>query len=362
MKSKKVSLFKRLQRFIVLIKKESIRKDRSITSIIFEMLKLYLHSSIGPNYYLLAGMADKTMSWDYKCSHLSHKDYHRVLMTLNPIPYRKITQHKLAEKSFLQLAKIPSASFIGFYDPIKGFDANGQMLTNEDQLCLLLQGFVDQKICLKVPEGYGGEGFFAGRVFVENDEIKLKCINENEAMSIPKLLSRYASVINTEGLLFESFIYQVDSFTAFNPTSVNTLRIWVLQTGENIEVIGGYLRIGRLGSLTDNGGGGGIMCPIDVETGILGKGLTTSIPFRDDFERHPDNNAQLSGVILPHWHDIIALSCETLRKLPYTKFAGIDVAVTDDGPLIIEVNVCPDKNGAANGMIPSTLLRDSANL
>lgn len=358
----KISFLNKITSVFSLINKESQRKNRSCAAIIIEMVHLYLRNAIGPNYYLQAGMADQNMSWDYKCSHISDKDYHAALDKLNPRPYRKITQHKLSEKSFLQFSHIPCAKFIGFLEPVKGFDVHGESLINEEQLSVLLQHYVDQTICIKIPEGFGGEGFFAGTLSLDDGILKVKALNEERALTISHLLDRYRQVIATEGLLFESFIEQHESFAQFNSSSVNTLRVWVLQTGDKVEVIGTYIRIGRDGNLTDNAGGGGIMCPVNLETGVLERGLTTSTPFRDEFEQHPDHQAQIYGVQLPFWSDILAFSENTLKKLPYTKFAGLDVAMTTIGPLIIEVNVSPDKNGAANGMIRSSLLKDAANL
>ncbi len=362
MSSSKLSAFNKLKATMALIKLESQRRNRSSASIITEMIHLFVKNAIGPNYYLQAGMADPEMSWDYKCAHISDKDYHAALDKLNPRAYRKITQHKLSEKSFLQFSKIPCAKFIGFLEPVKGFDADGNSLINEGQLCSLLTGYLDKKICIKIPEGFGGEGFFAGTVLLEGDILKIKALDENEALTIPQILARYEKVIATEGLLFESFIEQHESFAQLNPSSVNTLRVWALQTGDKVEVIGTYIRVGRAGNLTDNGGGGGIMCPVNLKTAVIGKGLTTATPFRDEYEKHPDHQAQFYGVKLPFWDDILACAEDTLKKLPYTKFAGLDLAMTTTGPLIIEVNVSPDKNGAANGMIRSNVIKQAADI
>lgn len=356
MSSNKITALERLKRTVSLINIEAKRKERSALSIIVEMFRLYYKNAIGPNYYLQAGMADKKMSWEYKCSHISDADYHKALDILNPKPYRKITQHKLAEKSFLQFSNIPCAKFIGFLHPDKGFDAAGESMLNENQLEKLLLEYVGQTICIKVPEGFGGEGFFAGTLMLEQNKLTIKALNELQAINLSELLARYTQIIKTEGLLFESFINQHHGFAVFNPSSVNTLRIWVLQTGNKVEVIGTYIRIGRAGKLTDNGGSGGIMCPVNVDTGVLDKGLTTSVPFRDEFEQHPDHQAQFYGEKLPNWDDILECARNTLRKLPYTRFVGLDLAMSQDGPIIVEVNVCPDKNGAANGMIRSSLL------
>ncbi|WP_448565133.1 sugar-transfer associated ATP-grasp domain-containing protein [Thalassotalea ganghwensis] len=355
MSSDQLRGFERLKRTLRIIEKEAVRYNRSSLSIMFEMLKLYGKCRFGPNYYLLAGMANPNMSWDEKCSHISDKQYHQALNILNPKPYRKITQHKLTEKAFLKLSNIESSNFIGFLQPQKGFDYRGKPLTTEKALSELLSQFLNKKICAKLPEGFGGKGFLAGKVVLDG-ELRLLPLNDKKSLSMKELVTSYEQVIESEGLLFESYIEQSEAYSAFNPTSVNTVRAWVLQTGESIEVIGGNFRVGRKGSLTDNGDSGGIICPINPQTGILGAGLLTSDPFRENFTEHPDNGAKLDGVRLPEWEKIVSFSCETLRKLPNTKFAGLDVAMSQNGPILIEVNVTPDKDGAAYSFIASNRL------
>ncbi|WP_448565137.1 sugar-transfer associated ATP-grasp domain-containing protein [Thalassotalea ganghwensis] len=347
--------FERLKRTLEIIEKEAVRYNRSSLSIMFEMLKLYGKCRFGPNYYLLAGMANPNMSWDEKCSHISDKQYHQALNILNPKPYRKITQHKLTEKAILKLSNIESSNFIGFLQPQKGFDYCGKPLTTEKALSELLSQFLNKKICAKLPEGFGGKGFLAGKIVLDG-ELRLLPLNDKKSLSIQELVASYEQVIENEGLLFESYIEQSEAYSAFNPTSVNTIRTWVLQTENKIEVIGAYFRIGRQGSLTDNGDGGGVMCPVNPESGVLGSGLLTVNPFRDNLTAHPDTGVQLSGIALDNWQEIVASSCETLRKLPYTRFAGLDVAMSIYGPIIIEINVTPDKDGAAYGFINSNKL------
>ncbi len=363
MQGRSDSIFKQLISTYEYIQLEAKRHQRSVFGIIAEIFKLYITRSIGPRYYLLAGMADKNMSWQEKCQHLNGDDYNKALEILNPKPYRKTTQHKLEEKSLLTLANIPTANFIGFYHPTGGFDLNGKNLTNHYELTCLLTNFQGTKVCAKLPEGFGGAGFFAGEIkqkATESSEIIIKAISGSSEKSLSQLLNDYVKLLATEGLLFESYIKQCPEYAKFNPTSVNTVRTWVLQTEAGISVIGAYFRIGRQGSLTDNGDGGGIMCPVDIKTGMLSKGLLTSTPYRDNLTQHCDNDTQFEGVVLSRWNEIISCSCETLRKLPYIRFAGLDVCMTNSGPAIIEVNVQPDKDGAAYAQIPSNLLAQAA--
>lgn len=361
MQSKGYSKFNRLVTTYSYIQLESKRHHRSFVSIVMEMLHLYVRNGIGPNYYILAGMADKNMSWQTKCQHLSNADYHKAVDTLNPKPYRKITQHKLNEKAFFTLAKIPTADFIGFYHPIKGFDSKGNVLSNINELSAILSLYQENKICIKLPEGFGGTGFFAGKIQkMVNADIYIEPINENAPQLLSTILANYSDIIMSEGLLFEAYIEQSEEYAQFNPSSVNTVRTWVLQQGNSIEVIGALFRVGRENALTDNSSAGGLVFPIDINTGKLAKGFTAMTPYREGFTQHLDSGLQLEGKILAQWQDIIHCSCETLRKLPCTRFAGLDVCMTPQGPLIIEVNVEPDKDGAAHAGMPSYLLASAA--
>lgn len=336
---------------------------RSVGSILIEMFWLYLRRSIGPNYYILAGMADKKMTWNEKCQHISNAQYHQALNVLNPIPYRKLTNNKLIEKAFLQLAKIPTADFIGYYHPLKGFDSNGNPLTSYAELESIMRSFKGDCICIKIPEGSCGQGFFAGEVqWVEAgcDELVIKRIYNTNTTTLKALLGEYKEIVEREGLIIEHYIQQTKSYAKFNYSSVNTVRVWVLQSKGGIEVIGAYFRIGRKGSIVDNSGAGGIVCPVDHKTGVLAKGIFTSTPCRDNLSHHFDSLEPLYNVVLPRWEDVLDCSCETLRKLPFTHFAGLDICMTDSGPLVIEINTSPDKDGAAYANIPSSLLLKAA--
>lgn len=358
------SIHKRLTLIYSYVQLEAKKNSRSVSGILIEMLWLYLRRSIGPNYYILAGMADKKISWQEKCQHITNDQYHRALNILNPFQYRKLTQHKLTEKAFFQIAKIPTTDFIGYYHPLKGFDFKGGSLRNFTELESLMLLFQSCIICIKIPEGSCGEGFFAGEVQIkqkDGDELIINCMYKSKTIPLEVVLEGYKEMIALEGIIIEHYIQQSKGYARFNPSSVNTVRVWVLQTKGNIEVIGAYFRMGRQGSIVDNSGAGGIVCPLDHKTGRLGKGIFTSTPYREDMEHHCDSKVPLYNEVLPRWQEILDCSCETLRKLPHTNFVGLDICMSDSGPLVIEVNVAPDKDGAAYANIPSSLLLKAAN-
>lgn len=81
---------------------------------------------------------------------------------------------------------------------------------------------------------------------------------------------------------------------------------------------------------------GGITCAIERETGRITRALK---PIDDRVSRHPDTGAPIVGVVLPFWRESIDLVLRAhATAFPRLAFLGWDIALTEDGPLLIEAN------------------------
>lgn len=316
---------------------------------------------LGPRYFVVAGMARRDFPPGDKWRHVSAHKYYRALELLNPPPYRKLTQYKVSEKALYRLMHIPTAELLGFYHRFGGFNAEGGALCNEEQLKALLLMNEGRRVCVKPLEGWGGTGVLVGTIAHSEAGPCLRCEPSGDRVDVKQLLSLYHDAPKQSGFIVEDFLQQTTEFSQFNPDSLNTVRLWVLESnpGEP-QVIGAYLRVGRAGAAIDNASAGGIMFPIDVETGELLPGLTKYTPHRDDVLAHPDHHAVIAGYRLENWQAIRRFSRDVLLRLPQTRFAGLDVTVTDQGPVLVEANVAPDKDGAAHANIPSLLIWQAA--
>ena len=68
---------------------------------------------------------------------------------------------------------------------------------------------------------------------------------------------------------------------------------------------------------------------------------------RDEIEVHPDSGAQIKGVFINNWEAIKEEVIKFQQAFPFCKAAGWDIAVTDEGPVVIEVNDFWDRTGQA---------------
>ena len=79
----------------------------------------------------------------------------------------------------------------------------------------------------------------------------------------------FDSLLSQGKTALEEQIIQAPVMMALNPSSVNTVRCYTLFTKQGVKIPFCTMRMGRKGSFVDNGGAGGIMARIDMETGTL---------------------------------------------------------------------------------------------
>ena len=346
---------------ISMLRKEALLAEISLSELIKHVLLFCYRTGLGPRYYVVAGMARKGFPENEKRRHISARKYYRALEVLNPPLYRKLTQNKVAEKALYQFISVPTAGMLGYYHPSEGFDSQGGDLRSEAQLESLLLSNEGRRVCFKPVEGWGGAGVVVGEIMASKGEPFLRCYPSGQMVDVKQVLSLYQGTGQQAAFIVEDFLQQSDEFMSFNPESLNTVRLWVLEADMGQpQVIGAYLRVGRAGSAIDNASAGGMMFPIDIHAGLLLPGLTKHTPHRDDILEHPDHRRMIAGRQLTNWQAIVRFSESVVARLPQTRFAGLDVTMTQQGPVLVEANVAPDKDGAAHGNIPSLLVWQAA--
>jgi hypothetical protein len=88
----------------------------------------------------------------------------------------------------------------------------------------------------------------------------------------------------------------------------------------------------------DNISAGGLLSQIDLETGRLGPGSAPRrLPFRW-LDRHPDTGIVFEDQTVPNWDAICSEMLGLAAKFPLLPHIAWDIAVLDDGIVIIEAN------------------------
>ena len=139
-------------------------------------------------------------------------------------------------------------------------------------------------------------------------------------------------------LLLEAFLTQHPAMAAPNPSTVNTVRIQTARKGDEVILLGGCMRCGGADAFVDNFHKGGVAYPLDMATGIVtGPGRT----LKGDalYIRHPSTGHTMPGFQVPFWEELVSTVRRAAVTVPHVGYVGWDVAVTPDGPELIEGNI-----------------------
>ncbi|MGY6555671.1 MAG: sugar-transfer associated ATP-grasp domain-containing protein [Wenzhouxiangella sp.] len=138
--------------------------------------------------------------------------------------------------------------------------------------------------------------------------------------------------------MIESYIQQHPDLQALSPSGVNTVRIFtLLDSRGEYHVLGCRLRI-SVDSPVDNLAAGNLAAPIDHDTGVVcGPGVYSDIT-RQPEAVHPVTGVSIEGFRIPFWSETLELVKEASSKHPQNRSIGWDVAITAEGPDLIEGN------------------------
>jgi hypothetical protein len=203
------------------------------------------------------------------------------------------------------------------------------------------------KLFVKPADGWRGDGIFGPERSDGGWTV------DGQALSGRELAERLVSEALGAGLLVQE---RLRSDPALYPIGghlgMGTVRINTALTSSGPEVVFAFAKIMGSECLVDNFSGGkfgNMLARIDTGSGRLQEVFGREGGRRylmDRVERHPVTGTPLTGFPLPRWDDAVALALAVARAFPEAPLIGSDVAITERGPVIIEVQSDWDANGA----------------
>lgn len=119
--------------------------------------------------------------------------------------------------------------------------------------------------------------------------------------------------------------------------SLCTLRVVTLRMpGGPPGILPTCLRMPTGNAAIDNFSAGGLVCTVR-DGGVMGPARSKHIG-AGEFSRHPDTGAPIDGATLPFWRDAVALALRAHSKIDLLGSIGWDLALTPNGPLLLEAN------------------------
>jgi hypothetical protein len=195
------------------------------------------------------------------------------------------------------------------------------------------------EIILKPTIGDGGVGLF--HLKKENDSYSLnsKKLDWEEVLSELKKLKHY---------LIQERLRQKGFSSNINPDAVNSMRIATMidPISQQPFIAYGVHRFGSVHSgFLDNINQGGIGSVINIEDGILTNALYFSPDGQiESYDEHPLSSKPIAGEKIPGWDSVKDRIIQMAGRMPYLKYVGWDIILSDDQLFIMEGNVSPGLN------------------
>lgn len=241
----------------------------------------------------------------------------------------KFLFHKLMADAGIPTAKLINViSYNNFTNEYKGLNSlNAETILNGITVdAIVIKPVIDSQ------QGAGVNVINVNSHTGKKFEVSGESYNSTELLK--KLFTEYSG-----SYLIEEKIQQHSFNHRLYPEAVNTIRVDSLLTKSGEVIINSaYLRIGRNGRKVDNWSGkqGGIGVNVNIKNGALSsQGIDYS---KNLYTEHPDTHVSFSGLVVPYWEEIINIVKDAALQFPNVRSLGWDIVLTENGPLILEVN------------------------
>ncbi|WP_209426801.1 sugar-transfer associated ATP-grasp domain-containing protein [Pararhodobacter sp. SW119] len=266
-----------------------------------------------PTQYLRYGLYLKTAPSDWK-ERLPHPLIFRLQKSLNPAEAIKFAEDKRLFRERMEAAGLPTIREVFTVDAAgMTRDPDGQELAPGDAAALIREG----EFFSKPIDGIQGK---EARLVRPGDDVE-------------------AFVADARKVIVQPRIRQHPLLHRLSPHSVNTVRIDTLRVGKAWINSAAVLKAGVGDSIVDNGSAGGVFVGIDLESGTLQAIGRQKTKFSTAvYERHPDTGVVFEDFVVPHWallRETVTRAAEVMLPL---QTLGWDVAITEDGVLLLEAN------------------------
>lgn len=278
---------------------------------------------------------------EFRNSFLGVNEQRYYLDYLNPKKYYILARNKYITHKILENTGIKKSELYCYYHPEGSVLQSNEIANNLQSVIKILREKNISKCVVKTTESSSGMNVQVvdNITYTRNDCIMH--LFDGTEMKLSDFLTRTP-------LVFEELIEQTEQLASLNESSVNTIRFMttLFPDGES-KIVATFIKIGRSGKCVDNAGiGGNVDTCVDIETG------TVKFPIQfdgwrkiKDITHHPDSGILIDGMVIDNWKSIKSQVKDFQKSFPFIKAAGWDIAITDEGPVVIEVNDMWDRTG-----------------
>ncbi|MBV2361253.1 hypothetical protein KUH32_15925 [Thalassococcus sp. CAU 1522] len=281
--------------------------------------------------YVKFGLYDKArFTDDERAQFVGAAVQNQVIHKTNDLWWFALTEDKWLSHLHLTRDGLPVPDTVAIVDTGARRYADGTVLRSADDL----RGFL--KTAGFPLFGKHNRGLMSVGVFIiENADDDMVYLREQGGMTYHKFLEH---IIGSDAFLLQRLVRNCGFIRQFTEAAA-TIRMVNFLKEDGLWVSHAVLKLPSGGNLADNfWRPGNLLCNIDPETGKVLRLVGTDGPGLKELEAHPSVDAALLGETLPHWDRLLEVNAQVASLHTPLKYQSTDICITDDGPVIVEVN------------------------
>jgi hypothetical protein len=315
---------------------------KSLMQIIFECSYLSLKYQVVPSYYFSRYLFKKDKG--DVVNYFPSKFLYQIKAKFNEKEVCDVLENKLFFDFYYRQFNF-NLPVIWMYNHRQIFVIDNQRvdINSVDDFIHVLRTLIttrakDQTIFIKKTySSYGGDNIYK--------------IHLDDLTTSPEKVKHIYEVVIQTGFLFQETVKQHHEMDRLNPYCLNTMRLDTFINSDNhVEIISAYLKTNLKNHYIDNEPTGGCEISIDLTTGKLARYGSLTIKY-NGLKRpaqHPTTQIVFEHYIVPHFKEAKELVIRAAEAMPGLRLVGWDVAIGEDGPILIEGN--SDYDIAANDL------------
>jgi hypothetical protein len=239
------------------------------------------------------------------------------------------TEDKWLMETVLRRAGVPTPPILAVLDTSNRFYPGTFMIRSEESLRVFLQSNSGGPFFGKRLDGMASDGIF---LCLESDREQVVLWNEG-VMTVATLFERLRS---------HRYIFQpvIRNHTLFKGIAENlcTMRLAVFVYDDALKAAFGFMKVSQGENLPDHFKSiGNLALGLDLERGTI-TSVRRRLPIGTELLKQGPEVLALLGQQLPFWAEATALAARVAEVYAPVRFQSLDIAFTDSGPVVIEVN------------------------
>lgn len=250
--------------------------------------------------------------------------------------------YKIPFTQYMMGSGLPIPTIHAIYDKNSSYYLPGAaILNNETTIIEYFDCKASYPLFIKPDDAQLGEG--AAGIYSYDRKSRELIFTNGDKKSVDSFACEITK--QSRAILFQELLRPNSKLANICGQAISSLRVTIGRTEKGLEVISACWRIPVGKNMTDNfrhGVSGNLLGGIDIETGRV-----TQVYGRINggvhlVKHHPDTGYEFENFNIPDWERIIEILMLAGKTMIGLNLQNWDIALTDKGPIITEINVFGD--------------------